>query len=286
MAMPLIEGIAMTEVLRDRKAFMRGQYLDGMHWIVTMKESDYIIAVTKTLAKAVRALAMVHDLHIVHRDIKPANIMIDRNRPMGVFLCDFGLGRDLDVATPEQMRDGAGTPLYMAPERLRRELANEILCDIYSLGVTLFEATTLERPFRIQDNTPWSAVPAFLADSVAMRPSDVHPDFPRPLESIITRAMARDPNDRYPSAHAMAHDLDRYLATTQSPARTASIGTHAAPSVRGPHQNFRRPARPVPRRVAAVDSNIGCLSFIPVFEPGSSSSNMSREPKSPERQTG
>ena len=57
-----------------------------------------------------------------------------------VYLCDFGLGRDLDVATPEQMRDGAGTPMYMAPERLLHVAADEIKCDIYSMGVTLFEA--------------------------------------------------------------------------------------------------------------------------------------------------
>ena len=71
-------------------------------------------------------LARAHDQRIAHRDIKPANILLDNRRPEGVYLCDFGLGRDLEIATPEQMRDGAGTPMYMAPERLLRATADEI----------------------------------------------------------------------------------------------------------------------------------------------------------------
>ena len=97
------------------------------------------------LAEASRALARAHELRIAHRDVKPANLLLDNRRDGGVYLCDFGLGRDLDVATSEQMRDGAGTPIYMAPERLLMFAADEIKCDIYSMGVTLFEALTARK---------------------------------------------------------------------------------------------------------------------------------------------
>ena len=108
---------------------------------------------SRILSRAARALAQLHAGRVVHRDIKPANILIDVRRGGRVYLCDLGLGRDLEVATIEQMRDGAGTPMYMAPERLLRAPADEILCDLYSLGVTLFEALTLDRPFAVPDGT-------------------------------------------------------------------------------------------------------------------------------------
>ena len=111
-----------------------------LHRFVTLDDRDYLHAMTRTLAEATRALAHVHEQRIVHRDIKPANILLDNRRSGEVYLCDFGLGRDLDFATTEQMRDGAGTPMYMAPERLLQFAADEIKCDIYSMGVTLFEA--------------------------------------------------------------------------------------------------------------------------------------------------
>ena len=101
-------------------AYLSGDDTRNVHQFVTMADNDYLASMTRTLAKAARALASVHDQRIVHRDVKPANILLDNRGAEAVYLCDFGLGRDLDVATAEQMRDGAGTPLYMAPERLLR----------------------------------------------------------------------------------------------------------------------------------------------------------------------
>ena len=115
---------------------------------MTLDEPEYLRAMTRVLTEATEALARAHDQPVAHRDVKPANILLDNRRPEGVYLCDFGLGRDLEIATPQQMHNGAGTPMYMAPERLLRAAADEIKCDIYSMGVTLFEAMTLSAPSR------------------------------------------------------------------------------------------------------------------------------------------
>ncbi len=136
------------------------------------------------LAQAAAALATVHDQRIAHRDIKPANILLDNRPSGGVYLCDFGLGRDLEIATLEQMRDGAGTPMYMAPERLLMKTADEIKCDIYSMGVTLCEALTLEKPFHVPEHVTPLALSGFLAGPSPVGRVCSIPDYrPRPRRS-------------------------------------------------------------------------------------------------------
>ena len=192
--------------------YLSGDVTRKVHHFVTMADEDYVASMTRTLAKAARALASVHDQRIVHRDIKPANILLDNRRSETVYLCDFGLGRDLDVATAEQMRDGAGTPLYMAPERLLRLRADEIKCDIYSMGFTLCEALTLDRPFRVPDDLALPALAPFLASAEPISPSLLDPQFPADLEAIIMKAMARNPQDRHDSADELADDLERFAS--------------------------------------------------------------------------
>jgi serine/threonine-protein kinase len=210
MTFPYVDGTTLRDVIKWRHAYLSGHDTENVHCFVTMSEQDYVVSMTRTLAKAVHALASVHDQGVAHRDIKPANILLDNRRREGVYLCDFGLGRDLEVATREQMRDGAGTPIYMAPERLLRFTADEIKCDVYSMGVTLCEALTLERPFHVPEEVPLVAVAAFLAKREPRRPRAIDPGFPDELEAIIMKAMARDPRHRHDSAGELAGDLDRF----------------------------------------------------------------------------
>jgi eukaryotic-like serine/threonine-protein kinase len=212
MALPYVEGTALRDVVKWRREYLSGDDTRKVHPFVTMSDEDYLAGMTRTLAKAARALASVHDQRIAHRDIKPANILLDNLRSEGVYLCDFGLGRDLDVATAEQMRDGAGTPLYMAPERLLRLCADEIKCDIYSMGVTLCEALTLDRPFRVPEDLALPALAPFLASAEPIPPSVLDPQFPADLEATIMKAMARDPRDRHDSAALLAGDLERFAS--------------------------------------------------------------------------
>ncbi len=235
MAMPYVEGITLREVIRARVAHLAGKPTEELHRLVTLDEPEYLRMITRILTEATEALARAHAQRVAHRDIKPANILLDNRRPEGVYLCDFGLGRDLEVATPQQMRDGAGTPMYMAPERLLRASADEIKCDIYSMGVTLFEALTLGRPFQVPDHVTLSALPAFLAGAAPRRPRDVQPGFPPDLEAIILGAMERDPARRYESADRLAADLRRVeLGWAPRNGRPPIDGLHR-PGQQGPH---------------------------------------------------
>jgi serine/threonine-protein kinase len=212
MVMPLVDGCSLSDVVYwRRQPGLVGPHL-RLHRLALVSERDYHEGVGRIMARVARGLAHVHSAGVVHRDIKPANILLDRRRADEGFLCDFGLGRDLDVATPAQMRDGAGTPLYMAPERLLRYRADERLCDIYALGATLYEAVALAPPFQVPEELPWHAWPAYLAEAQPVPPSQVRPGIPPALDAIILRAIERHPDLRYPSADALARDLDRFVS--------------------------------------------------------------------------
>jgi serine/threonine-protein kinase len=224
MAMPFVEGTTLQQVIRGRRAFLNQENADPVHRLITMDDDNYIRSLTRLLAKASRALGRVHDARVVHRDIKPANILLDCHGGHGVFLCDLGLGRDLEVATSEQMRDGAGTPMYMAPERLLKAPANEILCDIYSLGVTLFESFTLDRPFLSPKDMPMALLSAHLAKAEPRRPREITPSLPPDLELIILKAISRDPLARHGSARELAEELEHFLVRWCFRAKRLPVG--------------------------------------------------------------
>ena len=186
----------------------------------THPTADYLRGVVRIVREIARTLHHVHLARVAHRDIKPANILLDRHREDGIFLCDFGLARDLDVATPEQLRDGAGTPLYMPPERLLRLPCNENLCDLYSLGATLYEAVTLVPPVQIPESLPWPAWTSYLASTTPARPRSVRPELNTELESVILHAMEHEPDQRHTTA-ARARRGPR-MVPEQQPGRSPS----------------------------------------------------------------
>jgi serine/threonine-protein kinase len=232
---PYVDATTLRDVIRARQAYLSDGETESVHHFVTMRHDDYRLSMTRTLAAAARALASAHEQQVAHRDIKPANILLDNHRAEGVYLCDFGLGRDLEVATAEQMRDGAGTPMYMAPERLLRIAADEIKCDIYSMGVTICEALTLEWPFRVPDDVPSPALAMFLARAMPRYPCSVDPELPKDLEAIIMKAMARDPRHRHESAHELACDLGRFAADWSRRCGRRTVYQPSGASVRRPH---------------------------------------------------
>jgi serine/threonine protein kinase len=236
-AMPLVDGCSLQDVVTYRRNPRSQGTLPRLHPLAFEPDADYVRSIVRLFARVARALADVHDARVAHRDIKPSNILLDRGPNQGVFLCDFGLARDLDIATPAQLRDGAGTPLYMPPERLLRSPADEILCDIYALGATLFEALTLVPPFQVPEDLHCSQWAAFLALAEPARPRALRGGIPAELEAIVVRAMDRDPGRRHASAKQLAEDLEQVLARpsanvrADAPHRPISVPNGIAPAM-------------------------------------------------------
>ena len=228
MAMQLVDGFSLSAVIRQRRSRLEGKPPADLHRLAVANESDYLQTVVNLFSRMARALGEVHGARLAHRDIKPANMLLDRTHEDGVFLADFGLARDLDNISvrPEAI---SGTLIYMAPEKLLgTKGADDIRADIYSLGVSLFETITLERPFNVPENLTSIGKAYFLATTEPKRPRDFRPSLTRDLEAVVMKAMDRPPSGRYESANAFADDLDRWQNGDPVLARPPSVWRKAA----------------------------------------------------------
>jgi hypothetical protein len=179
--------------------------------------------IVRTLADALRA---VHAAGILHRDLKPHNVIL---RPDGSpTLLDFGLVRDESLERLTKTGVSLGTPAYMSPEQAKGVRTSELgpQTDVYGLGVILYELATGEAPFTGSAIDVMRAV--IFQDPT--RPSDVHDPVPAELEAICAVAMAKEPEDRYPTAEALRADLDRFLAG-EAPA-ALEMGVYRTPRLR------------------------------------------------------
>jgi hypothetical protein len=168
--------------------------------------------------QAAHALAYAHARGVIHRDIKPANLLLDDAGTL--WITDFGLARRLDDATLTADGQLLGTPRYMSPEQAQAATSPiDHRTDIYSLGVTLYELL-VGRPAH-DGQTPPEVVNQILTRAPAA-PRQLNADVPRDLETVVLKAMARRPADRYQSAQELADDLGRFA--TGEPVRARRIG--------------------------------------------------------------
>jgi hypothetical protein len=206
-----VVGVYDVDRFEDGRPYLVGEFLEGQEF------ADYLNAVGKMgVAPAVRlvrqicsALAAAHEKGVVHRDMKPENVFLtgDLARPTAKVI-DFGISKLGDSPGTALTKTGMimGTPSYMAPEQARGERVDH-RADIYAVGAILYCALTGQRPFDRGD--PTATLTAVLTQDPP-RPRSLEPSIPEPLEMIIQRAMAKDPNDRPQSMEELSAALRPY----------------------------------------------------------------------------
>jgi serine/threonine protein kinase len=185
---------------------------------ITTRSRAFFRTVARLGMQAAEALEHAHALGVIHRDVKPANLLIDARGDL--YVTDFGLARFLDDPGMTRTGDLMGTLAYMSPEQAlgRREVDHRT--DIYSLGATLYELLTLRTAFEGRDR---QVLLRKIAQDEPARPKKLNPSVPRDLETVILKAMEKEPSGRYPAARELAEDLRRFLADEPVHARRPNL---------------------------------------------------------------
>jgi serine/threonine protein kinase len=177
-----------------------------------------------TPAKAIEYMASVcdavdyaHQRGMIHRDIKPANLMLTTTGQ--VILMDFGIAKIVGGTRHTATGAVVGTAMYMSPEQIKGEQPDR-RSDIYSLGVTLYEMISGRPPF--EADSAMTLMMMHVNDPVP-NPKKLNPDVPDALVTIINKALAKDPNNRYQTAAQMAAALRNVLSAGASSPKSTMV---------------------------------------------------------------
>jgi eukaryotic-like serine/threonine-protein kinase len=154
--------------------------------------------------QAAEALHYAHRQGVLHRDIKPGNLILDSSSR--VWVTDFGLAKVIDLNGITASGDILGTLQYVAPECLAGD--SDPRSDVYGVGATLYELLTLIPPYPA--DSPARMLKQ-VTDTDPIPPKQLNPAIPLDLETIVLKAMAREPDQRYVSARELARDLQAFL---------------------------------------------------------------------------
>ncbi len=214
LAMQLIVGRSLADLIADRR--QRGGpieagpgrgALDPASPDSRAEIRQYVRTVAGLGLQAAEALGHAHGVGVLHRDIKPSNLLVDDK--LHLWVADFGLARIQDDPGPTRTGDVLGTLRFASPEQVRGDRDGiDSRGDIYSLGVTLYEALTLRAAFDAENR---QELLHRILNEEAVAPRKIDPLIPRDLETVVLKAMTREPSKRYGSAQELAADLRRFL---------------------------------------------------------------------------
>lgn len=213
-----------TALTVDNQLVMIMEYVQGTTLASRLERGPIPVAeALNYIDQALDALSYAHKQGIIHRDIKPANMMLT---PQGVVkLMDFGIARSGEDRTLTQTGTTMGSLSYMSPEQVKGE-TTDARSDLYSVGVSLYEMVTGQRPF--QSGSDYSIMAAHVRET-PKTPLELQPGLPAALNEIIMMAIAKDPASRFQSADAFRNALSVVREQVRG-AKAVAVDAHDAPT--------------------------------------------------------
>jgi serine/threonine protein kinase len=182
--MEWVDGLPLTEVWRD---------------MALQQKLAVFLQVAETISVA-------HKRNIIHRDIKPSNILV--NTAGQVKVLDFGIALDESALRSIKEDKYRGTPAYSAPEQITVPVKISTATDVFALGVLLYQLLTDTLPY--PQTNPDELFDAIKTQYPAL-PSAIQEEVPIPLQNICLKALEKNPHRRYPNAHSLSNEINRYL---------------------------------------------------------------------------
>jgi len=205
---------------RHGRHFFTMDYVEGRSLSSMGHAGDITIrGALRFVIELAEALAYAHSQKVIHRDVKPSNIIVDMDGKPHIM--DFGLAKQLDSGTKfTQTGSAIGTPAYMSPEQAAGESHRlDHRSDVYSLGAVLYELVTGRPPF--EGDNMMKIIMQVLNHDPAL-PRALNPKVHRDIQTIILKAMEKNPERRYQTMQEFADDLRRFIAGEAILARPAS----------------------------------------------------------------
>jgi tetratricopeptide (TPR) repeat protein/predicted Ser/Thr protein kinase len=206
----------------EGRPYIAMQFIDGVP--LGQLASELTVArKVQVLRDAARGVHAAHRAGLIHRDLKPGNILVERTEDgrLKPYVMDFGLAHDWTASGNTATGAVLGTPHYMSPEQARGEVGQlDRRADVYSLGATLYHLLTGHFPIPGDNGLEvLSHIPTF----EPRPPRSLVPELPADLEAIVLKCLEKDRAARYESAHALAEELERFLAGEPVQARSAGL---------------------------------------------------------------